>query len=223
MPVNVGAGPEPLARHAALLDRIARRVSIWDGAPPGGARLGPRLLLMGAIGLDDDRLAHIGAAVELLRRATLTHREPEREGPLAGRDGGTFSAILHGDRMMAESFRLLSRDGGPEAVAILAGAMGRVAEGELLRHARGPGDPDAVLRGAAYHEGVARVAAWLAGWNEENARRYADWARQAGVFHLSARDGIDGAAAPDARGLPVDDTLMAAFMAALGQPDEGFP
>jgi hypothetical protein len=172
-----------LERHNTLLTRISEQVSQVDGIPAGGALVGPRLFLLAAAStLPDDRLVRIGTAVELLRRATLTHREPQDEDAWPGHGDTVFSRTLLGDALLAESFRLLAEDGDPRTVSVLSAAMASVAESELTGR-----DPDSDLcpedrwrSAAAYYVGAATTGALVAGMPAVDADRYAFWGGEIG-------------------------------------------
>jgi hypothetical protein len=209
--------PASLERQEALFLRIAAQVAGLDGSRPGGALLGPRLFFLPALArLTDARLLNLGAAIELLLRATLVHRAPKQEEAWRGEGGTRFSQTLRGDTLLAESFRLLAADGEPRAVGILSLAMAEVAAGELERHAGGA--EAAIARRAAYYEGAGATGALVAGMESARGARYATWARAMGERHERLQ-----------AGLPVDDDppewetdnpiALAATMRVLGSSD----
>jgi geranylgeranyl pyrophosphate synthase len=204
-------------RYDALLSAIALQVAALDGRPPGGALLGPRVLLLGAMdALPDERLVRLGVAVEFLRRATLVHRRPRSEHCSAENEGFRLSCTLHGDALLAESFRLLAADGDPRTVQILSAAMARVSEGELERLHDGGG---AAAR-AAYAIGAADVAATLVGASASAGLALGRLAAVAGETHERRLDG-EQAVLPD---LPDNasqaaDSGVAALLESVGSPD----
>ncbi|HEY3268530.1 MAG TPA: hypothetical protein VGM37_16540 [Armatimonadota bacterium] len=212
---------EPVAeRHAILLNRVAESVARYDDRPPGGALLGPRLLFMAALGrLPDDRLVHLGAAVELLRRATLVHRAPTEETAWRGEGGARFSQTLRGDSLLAESFRLLAADGEPRTVGLLSRAMAGVAGGELERHEHG-GTAEAARRLAAFYAGAAATGALVAGLSDEESAAYTAFGWCVGEVHARRRWGVeDMPCAPCADPPRGAETLAALAMDAAGQLD----
>lgn len=201
MPLDLECAEDPspetvmtadITRHEALLSRMAAQVSAYDGSRPGGALLGPRLLLIAAQErLPDDRLLRLGTAVEMTRRATIVHRDPKREGLWEGFGEVRFSRTLLGDVLLSESFRLLALDGEPRTVQILARAMAGVAAGELERHTADTEDGEEALHlQSAFYEGVAATGALLGGLNPDDTVRYKEWARAAGACHERALAGL---------------------------------
>jgi hypothetical protein len=247
-PSAAAPGPE-VVRHEALLARIAAQVSVYDGSRPGGLLLGPRLLLMAAQKhLSDERLVRLGTAVEMIRRATLVHRDPQRESRWEGYGRTPFSQTLRGDVLLAESFRLLSEDGEPRAVQILSHAMAGVAASELERHT-----PDADEKGmalnhlggrgggtvpeaegaeekgmalnlqAAFYEGAAATGALVGRLRPSETKRFLAWARAVGECHELRLAGVtcDPEADDRLRGGPLvgTRTLAGPLLASLGAPD----
>lgn len=217
-------GPEVI-RHEALLARIAAQVSVYDGSRPGGLLLGPRLLLIAAQKqLSDERLVRLGTAVEMIRRATLVHRDPQRESRWEGYGRTPFSQTLRGDVLLAESFRLLSEDGEPRAVQILSHAMAGVAAGELERHTEDAEEVGiAPNLHAAFYEGAAATGALVGRLRTSETKRLIAWARSVGECHELRLAGAP--CGPDAadrlRGGPLAGarTLAGRLLANLGAPD----
>lgn len=209
-----------LGRHDALLTRISEQVSAVDGSPPGGALVGPRLFLLAAVAMaPDERLVRIGTAVELLRRATLTHREPEGEDCWAGHGDTRFSRTLLGDALLAESFRLLSEDGDPRTVSVLSAAMATVAKSELTgRESNFNALPEDKRRdAAAYYVGAARTGALVAGMPAVEAEEYANWGGEVGVARERALE-CGGAITP-APPVALSEALMGWLADGLAAPD----
>jgi hypothetical protein len=209
--------PASLERQEALLLRVAAPVGGLDGSRPGGALLGPRLFFLPVLSrLTDARLVNLGAAIELLLRATLVHRAPKREEAWRGEGATRFSQTLRGDTLLAESFRLLAADGEPRSVGILSRAMADVAAGELER--RGGGAEAAIRRRAAYYEGAGATGALLGGMDSALGARYTGWARAIGERHERLLAGL-----PESDDPPEWDTdnrpALAAIFAALGSAD----
>lgn len=214
---------EPDAECEALLDRIAANVSEYDGNSPGGAHLGPRLFLfLAKTYADEERLVRLATAMELLRRATLVHRMPQLYGSLPPFHAVQISQTLAGDTLLAASFRILAADGDARIVQILSHAMATVSEGELERGASYL--LDGAFRRAAFAEGAARAGAHLAGMNEAETQRLADWAREIGKAHELALAGVTPnlealrSTAPDEI-IPGDGCVWESVLAGVGQPD----
>lgn len=203
-----------LDRHDALLRRVAEEVACLDGSEPGGALVGPRLLLLAAFDrLPDERLVRIATAVELLRRATLAHREPVLEVTSPATGSLRLSGTLVGDTFLAASFRLLAADGDPQAVAVLALAMAEAAEGEMESLAEGGGH----RRRAAYAVGAADLGAALAELDADEARRLRHLAARVGESHERG----EPAAAAEGFG-PVGggrEPLLASLLENVGKAD----
>lgn len=204
-------------RYEALLARIARRVVDGDDLPLGGALLGPRLFLMAAIdAVPDDRLLRLGTVIELLRRATLVHRDPTLETTWNVEDA-PFSQTLRGDSLLARAFRLLAADGDPRTAEILSRAMASVAEGEMDRGQNG-NTVRAARRLAAFYAGAAATGALVAGLSQEQTAACAAYATYVGEVHAARRWGIGPApelvAAP-----PGMESLAAMALQCAGLPD----
>ncbi len=230
IPPGAGGGPEggparEVERNESLLARIAARVSEFDGSRPGGALIGPRLMLMAALeNAPDERLLRTGTAIELLRRATLVHRDPKRECRWEGYGAVAFSQTLRGDVMLAESFRLLAGDGDARVVDVLARAMASVAAGELVRHTADADEGEcAWALQASFYEGAARAGAILGGLVPSEADIFTAWARAAGETHERgvAGEPPDAGALRDLRGrAPIGpDAFADLLVARIGSPD----
>jgi octaprenyl-diphosphate synthase len=127
----------------------------------GGKRFRPLLcLLSGEIaGVETDRAAVFGAAVELTHAASLCHDDVLDGGEVRrGRATirvrfGEAMSILLGDVCLARALGLLARHDLAAAAASLSGAVVTMAEGEvrqasaLLRHGGGEADYLAVAEG----------------------------------------------------------------------------
>lgn len=214
-----------MARHDAILQSVAARVSATDGSRPGGALIGPRLLLLATRGMPDEaRLISLATAIEMTRRATLAHRVPKGEDVWQGLGETRLSRTLLGDTLLAEAFRILAIDGEPRVIEILARAMASVATGEMARHGAGAGDLEgAIARLAAYYEGVAEMGALLGGLGPSEAARFTEWARALGERHERALRGqppSEDAVAQLRRGAPPGaDALADRLLAQLGAAD----
>lgn len=200
-----------------VLARIADRAAALEGSSPGGALLGPRLVIGAAGGVHDaERLARVGTAVELLRRATLVHRNPQVEEPWPGSGNTGLSGTLRGDMLFADSFRLLSEDGEPRLGTVLSRAMASVSEGELMFGA-GSDQASRIHCSAAYYRGAAATGAILSGADDNRCESLADWGQAVGEAHERALLGesVIPLAATDAA--PRD--LCEWVLTAIGAPD----
>lgn len=207
----------PIEAAEAVLGKIADCVSALDGSSPGGALLGPRLLIATAGGLADrERLVRLGTAVELLRRATLVHRAPQVEELGRGQRTTRLSGTLRGDMLFAESFRLLSEDGEPRLGTVLSRAMAAVSESEA-KSGVGCDTASRIRRAAAYYRGAATTGAVLGEVKGPCAESLADWGQAVGEAHERALLGevVDAVAKPDA----VPRELCEWVLSTVGSPD----
>lgn len=109
----------------------------------GGKRVRPALVILSALGVDPgaavERIANLGAAVELVHSASLVHDDVvdetrERRGVAsANAQWGNKISVLGGDFLLARSFSLLANDGDPLVIQILASTAVRMAESEMLQ------------------------------------------------------------------------------------------
>jgi heptaprenyl diphosphate synthase len=121
-----------------LSDPVARKVVYLIAA--GGKRLRPALVLLaGSIGSDPDGAGLIEAAtaVEMIHTATLIHDDIIDQSPLRRsrptfhHRWGTERAVLMGDYLYAQAFRLLSRLRTPRVMQIMAEVCEQLCRGEL--------------------------------------------------------------------------------------------
>lgn len=137
----------------------------------GGKRLRPGLVALSAraisVDADADRIANVGAALELVHMATLVHddvvdnSDVRRGTATANAVFGNGMAVITGDFLLARSMSLLTRENDMEVVRIVADVTIEMAEGEVLEMLAAR---DAELGEDAYMEIVTRkTAAFLAG------------------------------------------------------------
>lgn len=121
-----------------LSDPVARKVVYLITA--GGKRLRPALVLLsGCVGSDPDGAGLIEAAtaVEMIHTATLIHDDMIDQSPLRRsrptfhHRWGTERAVLMGDYLYAQAFRLLSGLQTARVMQIMAEVCGQLCRGEL--------------------------------------------------------------------------------------------
>jgi len=108
----------------------------------GGKRLRPALALLSAYATGRpfslDRVAKLGACLEMIHMATLVHddvldRAATRRGvPTAHSVFGDTAGILSGDVLLAKSMRILALDGDLRIIRMVSEAVVEMAEGEVL-------------------------------------------------------------------------------------------
>src|SRR5205085_1193714 len=108
----------------------------------GGKRLRPAMVALSARAVnpspDGDRLATIGAAVELVHMATLVHDDvvddtaTRRGKPTANAVYGNGVAVLTGDFLLARSMRILANDGDLRIIRTVSEITVEMSEGEVL-------------------------------------------------------------------------------------------
>ena len=117
----------------------------------GGKRLRPALVAVSAgacgAGTDAERLACIGACIEMIHMASLVHddvmdgADTRRGKPTAAATVGNEAAILSGDALLARSMVILARDGDLTIIRETAEAVVRTVEGQVAEIAsRGVSD-----------------------------------------------------------------------------------
>ena len=107
----------------------------------GGKRVRPLLLLLCArlTGYAGDQHIPLGVVVEYIHTASLLHDDVvdgahlRRGRPAANAVWGNEEAVLCGDFLYAEAYRLMVRVGNLQVLDLLAEATGLMAEGELLQ------------------------------------------------------------------------------------------
>lgn len=106
----------------------------------GGKRIRPALVFLAAkFGgtFDLDRLLPVAAAAEIIHMATLAHddiidgAEVRRGLTTVHAEWSPQVAILAGDYLFAQGFRLLARTGEPRAVEIMANVVFEMCQGEI--------------------------------------------------------------------------------------------
>lgn len=107
-----------------------------------GKRVRPALVFLGSQFGPSDRQAvgQTALAVEMIHIATLVHDDLvdeaviRRQRPTVGVKFGEGSAVLLGDYVYAEAFRLLSALGRSDLMALFAGATMAMCEGEIAQY-----------------------------------------------------------------------------------------
>lgn len=125
--------------QAATLDYPLASGLVLDIVRTGGKRLRPLLLLLAgrAYTSNFDPLIAAAAGVELLHTASLVHddsidrAELRRGKPTLNSRLGTGAVILVGDFLFAQSAILAASTGSARVVAIFAGTLGDICDGQL--------------------------------------------------------------------------------------------
>jgi geranylgeranyl diphosphate synthase type I len=221
----------------AALDRLSEpgRSGSRRIVAAGGKRLRPELLLRcaslgggdGPGGLDTDpshRAATLSAAaaVELLHSATLLHDDlldgsDTRRGVAAvHRAEGLLTAVIAGDALIAQSWRMIARS-GPDDAEDLADALADMCSGEELEAALAF-DPAArpldVLRVAQLKTGAllraaCRIGGRRAGLGEAQVRALGAYGSDFGVALQLVDDVLDVASEPALLGKPCGADFVA--------------
>ncbi len=136
-----------LARVESLLaDSAVSSVEILQEAAlhilsSGGKRLRPQLVLLVSqlLAGDPERAVPVAAACELVHTATLVHDDivdesDSRRGKRAVRFFfGNSAAVLMGDYLVVQAFKLLARDPDRRLWPLLADVIAQMCEGEVLQ------------------------------------------------------------------------------------------
>ncbi|HET6645241.1 MAG TPA: polyprenyl synthetase family protein [Fimbriimonadales bacterium] len=126
-----------LSSDVRAVDEIAKHV-----AEAGGKRLRPILVSLSARAVgkafDRERVAAVGACMEMVHMATLIHDDVVDEArlrrgrPTASAVFGNTASILSGDVLLAKAMEILAVDGDLRIIRLIAGAVVEMAEGEVL-------------------------------------------------------------------------------------------
>jgi len=169
----------------------------------GGKLIRPVLCLATAEALDVDPEDALpaGIAVELIHSFSLVHDdlpaldddEIRRGKPTVHSEFGERTAILVGDALLAEAFRLAASYESPSVVRELARATLRMIGGQQLDF-EGSADREAVhrLKTAALFEAPVGCALLLAGVPESRQSRWRAFAREVGLLFQAVDDLLDG-------------------------------
>jgi octaprenyl-diphosphate synthase len=181
----------------------------------GGKRMRPALLLLAAelCGYKGPRAIQISAAIELLHTATLLHDDVvdssslRRGTPSAIRRGtpsanavwGNRRAVLSGDFLYARASSMVVEDGNIDILWIVANAIRRMSEGELLQLER---SYDLTMTEGVYFSVIeyktavllataTESGAILAGVTRAERRKLADFGRELGLAFQLRDDALD--------------------------------
>jgi octaprenyl-diphosphate synthase len=173
----------------------------------GGKRIRPALVLLASrlCGYRGPRAIQLATAVELLHAATLVHDDvvddsPVRRGrPSVNAKFGTKLAILVGDFLYAQSSQMVVEDGNPDLLAMLADAILRMAEGEVLQLSRSfdPALPESLYldvigrKTATLMAAATESGAIIAGVTRSERRAVREYGWQLGLAFQLADDVLD--------------------------------
>ncbi len=218
-----------------LRDVIPREVpfvgEIYRSMLAGGKRLRPALLLLSAgvfrpLDGPERAASRAGAAVELVHLASLLHddlvdRSETRRGQMTAlRRYGAAPSVLTGDYLAACAYRRLSLQSHPRALTLLADAVGRMCEAELVVLGRSgePMDSRAYLAVAAGKTGSLLAASCEMGAIEGGADLVASqtlgaYGRDLGIAFQIVDDLLDLYGDSARTGKPVGQDIL------TGQPN----
>ncbi len=173
----------------------------------GGKRLRPALMLLmcGALGYTGEQRYNLAAVIEFIHTATLLHDDVVDESTLrrgratANEAFGNPASVLVGDFLYSRAFQMMVDAGDMRIMQTLAEATNVIAEGEVLQLMN---MHDAALSEEGYlrvirsktaklFEASARLAALLAGADEDTERRCADYGQALGTAFQVIDDVLD--------------------------------
>lgn len=175
----------------------------------GGKRLRPALAFLAAHAcggvVPHERLAKLGACLEMIHMATLVHDDvideaaTRRGKPTASHVYGNTVAILSGDVLLAKAMQILADDGDLRIIRTVSAAVVELAEGEVRElAARGEFDLSldehlAILRmkTAAFIECCCRVGAMAAGADQAREDALGAFGHHVGMAFQVADDLLD--------------------------------
>ncbi len=208
----------------------------------GGKRLRPAMVALSARAVDEDpspeRIAAVGAALELVHMATLVHDDvvdntaTRRGKPTANAVFGNGVAVLTGDFLLARAMRLLTTDGDIQMIRTVSEITVEMSEGEILE-ILATGMPGVTLdsyfeilrkKTAAFVQGCCRCGARLAGAPKEMEVALAEYGYRLGMAFQIADDLLDYTGDPSVTGKPVgsdlrDGRATLPFLVALQQAE----
>jgi octaprenyl-diphosphate synthase len=203
-----------LASEAELRAQMKSDVSLVQSVSEhtlaaGGKRLRPALCLLSGLAtgneFDSDRMARLGACIEMIHMATLIHDDVldgatmRRGRPTAASVFGDTAGILSGDVLLAKAMRILAVDGDLRIIRMISESVVEMAEGEVLElELRGQFDLPMethlkVLRmkTAAFVECCCRVGAIVAGAEAETEDRLGRYGHHLGMAFQIVDDLLD--------------------------------
>jgi octaprenyl-diphosphate synthase len=193
---------EQVGSESDLISRVGDHV-----LGSGGKRMRPALLLLAAelCGYEGPRAIQISAAIELLHTATLLHDDVvdssslRRGKPSANAVWGNRRAVLSGDFLYARASSMVVEDGNIDILWIVANAIRRMSEGELLQLER---SYDLTMTEGVYFSVIeyktavllataTESGAILAGVTRAERRKLADFGRELGLAFQLRDDALD--------------------------------
>ena len=169
----------------------------------GGKLIRPVLCLAAAeaLGLEAEEALPTALAVELVHSFSLVHDDlpalddddVRRGKPTVHAEFGERTAILAGDALLAEAFRLVATSDRPEVVRELAKATLRMIGGQQLDFEGGAPRVDVHrLKTAALFEAPVACALALAGVVQDERRAWLTFATELGLLFQVVDDILDG-------------------------------
>ena len=175
----------------------------------GGKRLRPMMAALAAKCLsnevDPDRIAAIGACLEMIHMATLIHDDvideaaTRRGKPTAASVYGPTPSILSGDVLLSRAMRILAQDGDLKVIRLVSDAVVEMAEGEV-REIEVRGDFDLSkedhykilrMKTAGFIECCCRAGSILAGGTQEQEDALGSFGHHIGMAFQIADDLLD--------------------------------
>ena len=168
----------------------------------GGKLIRPVLCLATAeaLGLDAEEALPAALAIELVHSFSLVHDDlpalddddVRRGKPTVHAEFGERTAILVGDALLAEAFRLVAATGRPDAVVALAAATSKMIGGQHLDFEGGASREDVHrLKTAALFEAPVACALVLAGISEDERPPWLELATEVGLLFQVVDDILD--------------------------------
>jgi geranylgeranyl diphosphate synthase type II len=199
-----------------LVESFLERLELWPelhgqaesmryALAMGGKRVRPVIALAvgEAVGADPERILPAAAAMELVHNFSLVHDDmPEMDGdeerrgkPSVWAAHGTAAALLAGDGLLAEAFRLAARYDTPEVARELAEATLGMIGGQYLdtidRDAADLAEVHRLKTGRLFYGSVA-MALWAASVPVEEQAPWRAFAEELGMLFQVVDDILDG-------------------------------
>ena len=209
---------ESLASDVELVSQVAAYI-----VTSGGKRLRPLLVLLAAqaLGYEGDKHIQAAAIIEFIHTATLLHddvvdgSDRRRGKETANRVFGNQASVLVGDFLYSRSFQMMVKIGEMPVMDILAEATNTIAAGEVMQlmNVHDPDTTEESYRQVIYRktaklfEAGARIAALLAGQNQDTQENMACYGRELGVAFQLVDDSLDFDASPEEMGKNLGDDL----------------